>query len=122
MPSWILVLFTALLIVSVILLKVSRGNGPAGGFGMASSGRGYVDGTMTITSAASGAMDRNGARTCTIAGTIIGPDTPGVEVYGRVVLPSGTVEPKPGEDRPVVYKPGKEESTWRFGTLSDSVG
>ncbi|GEE03915.1 hypothetical protein nbrc107696_43610 [Gordonia spumicola] len=122
MPSWILVLFTALLIVSVILLKVSRGNGPAGGFGAPSASRGWADGTLTVTSAASGAMDRNGERTCTVTGMIVGPGAAAVEVYGRVVLPSGATQPRTGEEIPVVYKPGKEESTWRFGTLSDSVG
>lgn len=87
-----------------------------------SAGRGYVQGVITVTSAVLGEPDRTGARNCTLTGTITGDGTPPAEVYGQVVIPAGAVEPYPGLDQPVVYKPGKEDSTWRFGSLPDSVG
>lgn len=119
MPSWIPALFVALLIVTAISLFMSR---RGRGFSSPTAGRGYVEGTMTVTSAVLGDPDRDGARNCTITGTITGPDSSPAEVYGRIVIPAGSVEPYPGLDQPVVYKPGKEDSTWRFGTLPDSVG
>lgn len=119
MSSWIPTLFIALIIVTAISLFMSR---RGRGFPAATASRGYVEGTMTVTSAALGHPDRDGARHCTITGTIAGPESAPAEVYGRLVLPAESVEPYPGLDQPVVYKPGKEDSTWRFGTLGDSVG
>ena len=112
-------LLIALLIVSMISLYMNR---RGTGFGSATADRGFVQGTMTITSAVVGHPDRDGARNCTVAGTIIGPGTAPAEVYGRVVIPGGSIEPFAGQEQPVVFKPGKEDSTWRFGTLPDSVG
>lgn len=109
----------ALLAVTAISMLVSRRGGR---FGTPTGGAGYVEGSMTITSAATGEMDRNGERRCTVTGTVVGPGASAVEVYGPILLPSGARVPFAGEERPVVYKPGKAESTWRFGTLPDSVG
>ncbi len=120
MPTWIPVLFTALLIVSALSMVFNRrGTRLGGGY---SEAQGYVEGTMTIVSAAAGAIDRNGERTCTVTGMVVGPGAAAVEVYGRVRLPSGARVPQSGDDRSVIYKPGKEDATWRFGTLADSAG
>ncbi|GAA4683196.1 hypothetical protein [Gordonia humi] len=118
MPTWIPVLLVALLIVSAISLIMRRGPGR----GAVSAGRGYAQGTLTVTSAVLGDPDKNGARNCTVTGTIVASGSAPAEVYGRIVLPAGATEPYPGLEQPVVYKPGKEDSTWRFGTLPDSVG
>ena len=119
MPNWISALLLVFLIATVVSLYMSR---RGQGFGSASAARGYVEGVMTVTSAVLGDPDRDGARLCTVAGTIMAADSSPAEVYGRIVVPAGAVEPYPGLDQPVVFKPGKEDSTWRFGTLSDSVG
>ncbi|WP_026918435.1 hypothetical protein [Gordonia shandongensis] len=119
MPNWIIALFVALLVASLVsLILARRGHG----FGQASAASGYVDGTLTITGGVAGDADRNGQRVCTITGIIVGPGAAAVEVYRRIILTADDVVPAVGLDQPVVYKPGKVESTWRFGTLSDSVG
>ena len=116
MPTWITGLFVVLLAASAVSLLLARRGRTFGG-GSAASG--WVDGSMTITSVVVGEPDRTGASNCTVTGTVVGPGAPAVEVYGRMVSPSASHTPTVGQDLPVVYKPGKVDSTWRFGTLSD---
>ncbi|ALG85527.1 hypothetical protein [Gordonia phthalatica] len=117
MPLWISVVFI-LLVATTIVAIVMRRNGGRGFGGSADAASGFVGGTLTVTGVGSeGAPDKNGHRYCTISGTILGPQTAPTDVYGRLVL--GSTEPSPGigADLPVVYRPGKVESSWRFGAL-----
>ena len=119
------VLLVMVLIVGGVLSLIAARNARMGGGGFlrkATAESGYVDGTLTVTNAVQGAADRNGDRTFTVTGMIIGPGAPAVEVYGQWTMRSGGRVPIPGQDMPVVYRPEKVESTWRFGTLADSVG
>ncbi|MBM7366251.1 hypothetical protein [Gordonia hydrophobica] len=116
MPVWITVVFVLLVVTSIVAILMRRGGGR--GFGSIDAASGFVDGTLTVTGVgAEGAADKDGRRYCTVSGTILGPQTAPTDVYGHLVL--GATEPSPGvgTDLPVVYRPGKVESSWRFGAL-----
>ncbi|MDL9948783.1 hypothetical protein QSJ19_25000 [Gordonia sp. ABSL11-1] len=116
---WLAVAFTVILAALVVALVVQwqRGRNPRALDGARASA--FVQGTFTIT----GVSDRpdqgdtKGERFCTISGTIVGPQTNPAEVYGTLVLGENDPWPQVGGDLPVVYKPGKATSTWRFGEL-----
>ncbi|MFT3661448.1 MAG: hypothetical protein QM809_08620 [Gordonia sp. (in: high G+C Gram-positive bacteria)] len=80
---------------------------------------GYESGTLTVTGVGDvGAQDKNGESYVTVSGVIIpvGGAAP-VEVYGTLVLNPSRDRPYLGQELPVHYKPGKVESSWRFGTV-----
>lgn len=104
-----------LAVVAVVLITQFRGR-QIGGF--KGSAAGWAQGTFTVT----GVTDRpdadsKGQAFCTVSGTIVGPGTGPTEVYGTLVLDEGQPWPNLGSDFPVVYKPGKAETSWRFGEL-----
>lgn len=116
---WLAVGFSAILaaLLVALLIQWQRGRNPRPlGAGAAAS---FVEGTLTVT----GVSDRpdrgdaKGERFCTISGTIVGPQTHPEEVYGTLVLGEAEPWPQIGSDLPVIYKPGKATSSWRFGTL-----
>ncbi|MFW0792434.1 hypothetical protein AAFP30_01350 [Gordonia sp. CPCC 205515] len=116
---WMTVAFAAILAAILVAMLISRQRArsplPLG----ASSAGQFVQGTLTVT----GVSDRQdqgdakGERFCTISGTINGPQTNPSEVYGTLVLGDNDPWPQIGADLPVVYKPGKATSSWRFGEL-----
>lgn len=79
----------------------------------------FVQGMLTVTGVSDRPKerDKNGDRFCTLSGTITGPQTAPTEVYGTVTLGALAPWPQLGTDIPVIYKPGKAETTWRFGTV-----
>ncbi|MGV9711702.1 hypothetical protein ACWDTI_13680 [Gordonia sp. NPDC003424] len=116
---WLTVALTAILAAVLVAMLISwqRGRNPRtldGGFAAQ-----FVQGTLTVT----GVSDRQdqgdakGERFCTVSGTIVGPQTNPAEVYGTLVLGDNDPWPQIGADLPVVYKPGKAASSWRFGQL-----
>ncbi|MYR04860.1 hypothetical protein GTV32_00230 [Gordonia sp. SID5947] len=116
---WLAVAFSAILaaLLVAVLIQWQRGRNPRP---LDSSRAGqFVQGTLTIT----GVSDRpdqgdaKGERYCTVSGTIVGPQTDPAEVYGTLVFGERDSWPQIGADLPVVYKPGKATSTWRFGEL-----
>ena len=115
MAPWITVVFILLIAATIASIFL----GPGRGFGgSASTSSGYASGTMTVTGVSGrGEADKNGQVYFTVSGTIIGADTAPTEVYRTMVLPAEAADPYIGEERPVVYKPGKTATTWRFGTL-----
>ncbi|EGD55279.1 hypothetical protein [Gordonia neofelifaecis] len=118
MPTWIVAVFILLLVVSVVAMIASRRGNGFRGPGTAAAG--FVQGTLTVTGLGrENEPDKNGQRYCTLSGTIIGPQIGPTEVYGTQVLGPGAVAPSIGTDLPVVYRPGKVDSTWRLGALQD---
>ncbi|GAA3958545.1 hypothetical protein [Gordonia caeni] len=119
MPTWITVVF--ILLIAATLASFFLGRGRMASFGKGGAGgAGYASGTMTVTGVSSrGDADKNGQAYFTLSGTIIGPDTPPTEVYGSLVLGSGDPDPSVGQELPVVYKPGKAATTWRFVTSQE---
>lgn len=114
MPSWITVVF--ILLIAATLASFLIGRTRTGTRGTAAAG--YQSGTLTVTGVSGrGETDKNGAAYFTVSGTIIGGETAPTEVYGTLVLATGDPDPFVGQDLPVVYKPGKTSTTWRFGTL-----
>ncbi|MBE7161704.1 MAG: hypothetical protein INR72_10685 [Williamsia herbipolensis] len=114
------IMFAILLVVLILQWQRGRAGGRAAGGGLFGGGTtGFVEGTLTVTGVSDQAEqgDKNGDMFCTVSGTIIGPDTPPTDVYGHLVLGADTPWPKIGTDMPVVYKPGKAETSWRFGSL-----
>ncbi|GAA2066542.1 hypothetical protein GCM10009722_31100 [Williamsia deligens] len=117
------IMFAALLVVLVLQWQRGRragGGAAAGGGGLFGGGTaGFVEGTLTVTGVSDPAEqgDKNGDMFCTVSGTIIGPDTAPTDVYGHLVLGADNPWPKIGTDIPVVYRPGKAETSWRFGSL-----
>ena len=115
------IMFAILLVV--LILQWQRGRaagGRAAGAGLFGGGAaGFVEGTLTVTGVSDQAEqgDKNGDMFCTVSGTIVGPDTPPTDVYGHLVLDANAPWPKIGTDMPVVYRPGKAETSWRFGSL-----
>lgn len=117
MPLWISVVFILLVATTIVAILMRRSGGRGFG-GNVDAASGYVDGTLTVTGVGSeGAADKDGRRYCTISGTILGPQIPPTDVYGRLILGSSEPSPGVGADLPVVYRPGKVESSWRFGAL-----
>ncbi|MGB3697304.1 MAG: hypothetical protein WBA05_07715 [Gordonia sp. (in: high G+C Gram-positive bacteria)] len=116
MPVWITVVFILLVATTIAaLLMQRRGRGLFGGADAAS---GFQQGTFTVTGLGrANPPDKNGHRYCTVTGTIIGPEIAPTEVYGTRVLGPDEVTPGVGSDFPVIYRPGKVDSTWRFGSL-----
>lgn len=114
MPSWITVVF--IMLIAATLASFLIGRARTGTRGSASTG--FESGTLTVTGVSGrGDADKNGAAYFTVSGTIIGEQTAPTEVYGTLVLDGGDSDPFVGQELPVVYKPGKTSSTWRFGTL-----
>ncbi|MBT0565598.1 hypothetical protein [Williamsia sp. CHRR-6] len=108
--------FAALLVLTVRQFQRSRGTG--GGLSAAAAAQ-LREGTLTVTGVSDrpGEGDKNGEVFCTISGTIIGPETHPTDVYGHMVVAAAARWPQLGDDLPVVYKPGKVDSTWSFGQL-----
>ncbi len=75
----------------------------------AGAGQRYANVSLTNTS----------DRFCTISGTIVGPETNPTEVYGTLVLGAGDPWPQIGDDLPVLYKPQKAATSWRFGVMPE---
>ncbi|WAC56266.1 hypothetical protein [Gordonia sp. SL306] len=116
---WLAVAFSAILAALLVALLVQwqRGRNPRP-LDPSRAGQ-FVQGTLTVT----GVSDRpdqgdaKGERYCTVSGTIVGPQTDPAEVYGTLVFGENDPWPQIGADLPVVYKPGKATSSWRFGEL-----
>lgn len=112
---WMTVAFTAIVAAILVAMLISwqRGRNPRP---LGASASQFEQGTLTVT----GVSDRQekgdakGERFCTVSGTIVGPQTNPAEVYGTLVLGEQDPWPQIGADLPVVYKPGKATSTWRF--------
>ncbi len=104
-------------VLAMLLVQWRRGQGT--GDMSADKAAQFVQGMLTVTGVSDRPKDgdKNGDRFCTLSGTITGPQTAPTEVYGTITL--GTLAPWPqlGTDMPVIYKPGKAETTWRFGTV-----
>ncbi|MFT4126739.1 MAG: hypothetical protein QM662_10975, partial [Gordonia sp. (in: high G+C Gram-positive bacteria)] len=80
-------------------------------------------GELTVTGVGDrGEPDRNGELFCTVAGTVLGPGTDPEEVYGTLVVTEKMPWPSPGTTYPVVYRPGKVSTSWRFGELPPESG
>lgn len=107
------------ILVAVLVALFLRYRGSSGGALKPGQAGQFTQGTLTLTGVSErpDEGDSKGERFCTLSGTIIGPDTQPTEVYGTVVF--GETEPWPqvGAEMPVVYKPGKAETSWRFGAL-----
>ncbi|MFZ2509724.1 MAG: hypothetical protein WAW85_01345 [Gordonia sp. (in: high G+C Gram-positive bacteria)] len=114
MPTWITVVFILLIVATLASFLIGRSrSGVRGG-----AAAGYESGSFTVTGVSGrGDADKNGAAYCTVSGTIIGAATAPTEVYGTLVLGTGDADPVIGQELPVIYKPGKKATTWRFGTL-----
>lgn len=116
---WLAVAFSLMLaaLLVVLLYQWQRGRNPRPLD--ASRAAQFVEGRFTVT----GISDRpeqgdaKGERFCTLSGTIVGPQTEPTEVYGTLVLGEADPWPQLGADLPVIYKPGKAMTTWRFGAL-----
>lgn len=124
---WLTVTFTLLLAALVVALVIQwqRGRDPKAM--SAARAAQFVQGTLTIvgvsdaeSDTARSAADKNGDRYCTITGTIVGPETNPTEVYGTLVLGIGDPWPQVGDDLPVLYKPNKAATSWRFGVMPDA--
>ncbi|MGU3293675.1 hypothetical protein [Williamsia sp. M5A3_1d] len=113
------VMFAVLLTFMVLQWRRGRAGGSGGLFGGGGVGAGLVQGTLTVTGVSDrpDEGDRNDQMYCTVSGTIIGPDTAPTNVYGHMVVTGKTPWPQIGADMPVVYKPGKTDTSWRFGSL-----
>ena len=116
----ITVAFALMLVVLLALFVMQRGRRPGGAglFGGGGAGS-FVQGTFTVTGVSDRPAigDKNDQMFCTVSGTIVGPDTAPTDVYGDLVVAGKTPWPQVGSDMPVVYKPGKAETSWRFGNL-----
>ncbi|MDL9936826.1 hypothetical protein QSJ18_08750 [Gordonia sp. ABSL1-1] len=116
---WLTLVFVILLAAALAAMLISRQRGrTAGTLGGGQIGQ-FVQGTLTVTGVSDrgdSAVDKNGERYCTLSGTIVGPETMPTEVYGTLVLGADPA-PYVGQDLPVVYKPNKAVTTWRFGAL-----
>ncbi|MFT4086540.1 MAG: hypothetical protein QM658_05200 [Gordonia sp. (in: high G+C Gram-positive bacteria)] len=110
---WITLAFVALLAATLVAMYMrTRTTGFGGGTAV---GAGYAEGVLTITGASDRQPgDRNGQWFCTVSGTITGPETAPTEVYGKLVCGPSESAPRIGEDRPVVFKPGKTATSWRL--------
>ena len=104
-------------LIAVLVMQWQRGRNPKPLDG--SKMMQFAQGTFTVT----GVSDRpdhgdtKGERFCTVSGTITGPQTQPTEVYGTLVFGEHDPWPQVGVDMPVIFKPGKTESSWQFGTL-----
>lgn len=117
MPAWITIVFILLIAATIASFYFGRGRMSSQGRGVSGS-NGYEGGTMTVTGVSGrGDADKNGTAYFTVTGTIIGDQTAPTEVYGTLVLDTGDRDPFVGQEIPVVYKPGKTATSWRFGTL-----
>ncbi|GAC56330.1 hypothetical protein GOHSU_04_02000 [Gordonia hirsuta DSM 44140 = NBRC 16056] len=117
MSNWVTIVFIVLIAAVLASFFFGRGRMSAGPGTTAASG--YESGTLTVTGVSGrGAADKNGVAYFTVSGTIIGPSTSPTEVYGTLTLDTGDADPYVGQEVPVIYKPGKAATTWRFGTLS----
>ncbi|GAB06753.1 hypothetical protein M2359_003750 [Gordonia amarae] len=111
-----------IVLVAVLVMLVMQWRGGRGGKGLSQAAAAqYVQGTFTVTGVSErpAETDKNGDSYCTISGTITGPQTNPTEVYGTLVIGALGSWPHHGSDMPVIYKPGKAETTWRFGTLEE---
>ncbi len=117
----ITVAFALMLFVLLAVFVMQRGRRAGGGGMLGSMGNTgvFVQGMLTVTGVSDrpDAGDRDDQMFCTVSGTIIGPDTAPTDVYGNLVLTGKTPWPQIGADMAVVYKPGKAETSWRFGNL-----
>lgn len=80
----------------------------------------FEQGTLTVTGVSDRPMEggSKGQAYATLSGTIVGPSIAPTDVYTTTVLNVEADQwPRPGEDLPVIYKPGKVDSSWRLGTL-----
>ena len=112
----IAILLAALAVVMIMQMR-GRQVGGFGGRGLGGGG-GLVQGRLTVTGVSDRPdADSKGQAFCTVSGTIVGPGTEPAEVYGTMVLTDGQPWPQIGSDHPVVYKPGKAETSWHFGEL-----
>lgn len=117
--------FIIVLVAVLVMLVMQWRRGRGGGLSQAAAAQ-YVQGTLTVTGVSNrpgeAAADKNGESYCTVSGTITGPQTAPTEVYATTVIGALGQWPHVGADMPVMYKPGKAESTWRFGTLEQPPG
>lgn len=116
--------FTAMLAVLlvVIVMRWQRAQNPQPlSPGQASK---FVQGSFTVTGVSNrpDQGDSNGERFCTISGTITGEQTHPTEVYGTLTLGEFDPWPQIGADLPVLYKPNKAATSWRFGVLPPAEG
>ncbi|MDF6103734.1 hypothetical protein P9A14_16930 [Gordonia hongkongensis] len=121
------VTFTLLIAALVVVLVVQwqRGRNPQPV--SAAKASQFVQGTFTVVGVSDrddeptkSAADKDGNRFCTISGTIVGPETSPTEVYGTLVLGAGDPWPQVGDDLPVLYKPQKAATSWRFGVMPEA--
>ena len=119
MTDWFMGVVLIILVVTVIAMLLRR-RGGFGGFGgkPATAAAGFEQGTLTVTGISGrGAEDKNQQAYSTFTGTVLGASIPPTDIYGTLVVGAGDSELEVGQDLPVVYKPGKVTSTWRFGSL-----
>ena len=108
-----------IVLVAVIVALVVQWRGGRGGKVLSPGAAAqFVQGVFTVTGVSERPVgtDKNGESYCTIPGTISGPQTNPTEVYGTLVVGALGQWPQIGTDMPVIYKPDKAETTWRFGT------
>ncbi|MFT3714428.1 MAG: hypothetical protein QM774_00350 [Gordonia sp. (in: high G+C Gram-positive bacteria)] len=116
MSTAVTIVFIVIIATALIAMLYARRNG---GFTKSGPvGAGYEEGKLTITGVSGqGAADKNGAAYNTFTGTILGPSIAPTEVYGTLTVGAAGEDPAVGQELPVVYKPGKVTSSWRFGSL-----
>ncbi len=116
---WVAIAFSMMLaaLIAVLIVQWQRGRNPRPLD--PSKARQFAQGTLTVTGVSDrpDQGDKKGERFCTVSGTITGEQTQPTEVYGDLVLGENDPWPQIGADFPVIYKPGKTESSWRFGGL-----
>ncbi|MDF0528861.1 hypothetical protein P0W64_07925 [Tsukamurella sp. 8F] len=112
---WILIMLGVLAMLFVTWQRSRSG----GGRTMASK-PGLEQGTLTLTGVTDRPLDgdRNGDAFVTVTGTVTGPSTAPTPVYLTYAMKLGASWPEVGDEVPVVYKVGKVESSWKFGTLA----
>ncbi|MFW0792147.1 hypothetical protein [Gordonia sp. CPCC 205333] len=117
---WIQIAFAVILAAGAValILQLQRGRRPRQLSPQQAAQ--FEAGTLTVTGVSDrpAEADSKGEVYATISGTIVGPTTAPTDVYTTTVL---NLErdpwPRPGDDLPVFYKPGKVDSSWRIGSL-----
>lgn len=117
---WLPILFAVILAAAAVALIVQMQRGRRPRQLSAQQIAQFEQGTLTLTGVSDrpDQADSKGEVYATISGTVIGPSITPTDVYTTTVLNlTGDAWPKIGDDLPVIYKPGKVESSWRIGSL-----
>lgn len=118
---WLTIAFVVMLSAVLVAVLIQRQRGGNPGTMSANKAAQYAQGSLTVTGVSErpDQGDKNDQVYCTISGTILGDQTAPTEVYGTVVLSLNDPWPQIGSDLPVIYKPGKADSSWQIGQLPD---